>query len=185
MISTNDFTIYGTNENKICGPLNLKIKENCITLIQGPNGAGKSSFLKYLVTAKGTHSGQLLLEHNNFNFSYLPQNYSNDFQLPASLKDILNAFEVKEKHLSSGLSPDLLWRTCSGGEKQRILLDIVLNRKADILLLDEPLNNLDEKSKEALWKSLQMILTTNIVRAIVIVSHEVPPFSEYEKVSLC
>jgi ABC-type Mn2+/Zn2+ transport system ATPase subunit len=184
MIITQDFYIYGSKKHKLCGPLNFTVNENVITLIQGINGAGKSSFLKYLVNGSGSHKGELKLKNTNLKFSYLPQHYTNDFQYPATLNDILQAFKVKTKYLSETLSPNLTWRTCSGGEKQRILLDIVLNRKADILLLDEPTNNLDEESKNILWKSLQTSIDTKKFRAVVVVSHENPSFLQYEKVTL-
>jgi ABC-type Mn2+/Zn2+ transport system ATPase subunit len=184
MIKALDLNIFGPHKNKICGPLNFSINENVITLIQGKNGAGKSTFLKYLAQQKGLHTGHIDLKKSDLHFAYLPQNYTNDFQSPTTLNDILKAFKVKTKYLSAGLSPHLIWRTCSGGEKQRILLDIVLNRKADILLLDEPTNNLDETSKHILWSSLKSLLNANTFRAIVVVSHENPNFSDYEKVLL-
>lgn len=183
MITAQDLNIFGPHQQKLCGPLNFTINENVITLIQGTNGAGKSTLLKYLVEGTGSHTG-LLKTTPHQRLAYLPQHYTNDFQSPVCLKDLLQAFNVKTKYLTSALSPDLIWRSCSGGEKQRILLDIVLNRQADILLLDEPTNNLDEASKLLLWKALNTILKAKIFRALVVVSHENPSFTQYEKVSL-
>jgi ABC-type Mn2+/Zn2+ transport system ATPase subunit len=184
MIKALDLNIFGPHKNKICGPLNFTINENGITLIQGTNGAGKSTFLKYLTERKGLQTGHLKFKNSDYTFSFLPQNYTNDFQSPTTLNDIFNAFKVKTKYLTATLSPHLIWRTCSGGEKQRILLDIVFNRSADILLLDEPTNNLDETSKHLLWSSLKTLLSAKAFRAIVVVSHENPSFSDYEKILL-
>jgi ABC-type Mn2+/Zn2+ transport system ATPase subunit len=184
MIRALDLNIFDRNKNKLCGPLNFNIHENVITLIQGANGSGKSTFLKFLSERKDLHTGLIELKNSDYNFSYLPQFYTNDYQSPATLDDILKAFKVKTKYLSENLSPYLIWGTCSGGEKQRILLDIVLNRKADILLLDEPTNSLDEISKHLLWNSLKTLLNSKAFRTIVVVSHENPSISEIEKINL-
>lgn len=182
MISVKDFILYGENKKIICGPLSFEIVKNTINCIQGPNGAGKSSFIKYLINKNSAHSGLLKITNPKTTFSYLPQFYSNDFQLPTTIQQILSAFQVKSKYMSDEIPEDLLWRTCSGGEKQKILLDIVLNTKADILLLDEPLNNLDEKSKLNLWNALENILNSNQIKSVVIISHESPTITNYHRI---
>lgn len=182
MISAENFTLYNIDRKKIFGPLSFKIKEGAVTIIHGKNGSGKTSLLNYFVHKRGFHTGKFNLARKNINFSYLPQTHCKDDQSPTRVKDLLDAFKVSERHLSREISEDLLWRTCSGGEKQRILLDIVLNRPADILLLDEPLNNLDESSKDAFWNSIETVLIRRVIGALAIVSHEAPSISEYEKV---
>ena len=76
------------------------------------------------------------------------------FFLPISTRDnyiILNGTEKnKEKTFSSRESPDLL----SGGQQQKILMDIVLDDKKPVWFLDEPLTNMDAERRFYFWKTI-------------------------------
>jgi ABC-type Mn2+/Zn2+ transport system ATPase subunit len=61
----------------------------------------------------------------------------------------------------------------SGGQQQRLLLARALTQAADILLLDEPLNHLDQATREdlfALWQEL-----TDAGKTLIVAAHEPPP----------
>jgi ABC-type Mn2+/Zn2+ transport system ATPase subunit len=185
MISATNFVLYNNHKQKIAGPLHFSIQSKKMTIIRGPNGSGKSSLLKHMATKKYLSTGELQCP-TSAEIAYFPQDYANDFQIPASIDEIFKAFAIKQEDrtLTSELNADLLWRTCSGGEKQRVLLDIILAQKFKVLLMDEPLNNLDYISKEKLWKKLLSILKYEHVQSIIVVSHELPEDIGYDEIAL-
>ncbi len=76
------------------------------------------------------------------------------FFLPISTRDnyaILNGTEkAKTESFSPRESPDLL----SGGQQQKILMDILLDSKKPVWFIDEPLTNLDPESCHYFWETL-------------------------------
>jgi ABC-type multidrug transport system ATPase subunit len=64
---------------------------------------------------------------------------------------VLNGSDQKRAEtFSRRENPDLL----SGGQQQKILMDIVLDEKKPVWFLDEPLSNLDVERRHYFWKSL-------------------------------
>jgi ABC-2 type transport system ATP-binding protein len=140
----------------------------------GDNGSGKTTFLNILsliagcIGKKATGGGSVRFNgeaYNGDDFNYLragdireksfcifPQKA---FFLPVSTRDnyiILNGTDKgKEKTFSSRESPDLL----SGGQQQKILMDIVLDDKKPVWFLDEPLTNMDSERRKYFWNTLK------------------------------
>jgi len=141
----------------------------------GDNGAGKTTFFNLLGLTTGRigkkrerHSGGIRFcgedyNHKRFNhvkagalrerqFCIFPQKA---FFLPVSSRDnyiILNGSDKqKAKSFSSKEYPDLL----SGGQQQKVLMDIVLDVHKPVWFLDEPLTNLDAERRLYFWKLLR------------------------------
>lgn len=183
MITAKDLFLRTPQSQIVAGPFNFSIQKK-IALLKGANGSGKSSLFKSIVGNQIRQEG-LFQTDFDIKFSYLSQFYLDDFNLPYSIGQILNAFDIAEDkmYMSRGLSQNLIWRSCSGGEKQRVLIDIALNQDCNILLLDEPLNNLDHSSKTRFWKVLNEVLNTNLkLKHLLLTSHEVPTDLDYDEV---
>lgn len=140
----------------------------------GDNGSGKTTFLNILaliagcIGKKASGRGSVKFNgeaYNGDDFNYLragdireksfcifPQKA---FFLPVSTRDnyiILNGTDKeKEKSFSSMESPDLL----SGGQQQKILMDIVLDDQKPVWFLDEPLTNMDSERRKYFWNTLK------------------------------
>ena len=141
----------------------------------GDNGAGKTTFFNLLgLTAgrigkkKDPATGGIRFcgeayNQKRFNhvkaaklrersFSIFPQKA---FFLPVSSRDnyiILNGSDRKRvKSFSSTEYPDLL----SGGQQQKVLMDIVLDVHKPVWFLDEPMTNLDAERRLYFWKLLR------------------------------
>ncbi len=149
--------------------INLKIHQGDHTALFGLNGSGKSSLLKTI--------RNLSTEQSNLRVQFVDQDY---LSLGDTSKTILQiALEQTEreekalrKHLASFLfrtSDDVAkpMRILSGGEAGRLNLALATARQSDLLILDEPTNNLDLASLKAIEEAL-----VYFKGAIVIVSHD-------------
>jgi ABC-type multidrug transport system ATPase subunit len=141
----------------------------------GDNGSGKTSFFNMLALIAGQvgrlsvpDGGGIRFNGEAYNdrrfnalraaeirekyFCIFPQKA---FFLPVSTRDnymILNGSDPdRAKIFSDRENPDLL----SGGQQQKILMDIVLDEKKPVWFLDEPLANLDVQRRYYFWQTLQ------------------------------
>lgn len=140
----------------------------------GDNGSGKTTFLNMLALIAGPigkrarrYAGAITFKGEPYNgthfnhiraaeirekhFCIFPQKA---FFLPVSSRDnysVLNGSdEMKMAQFSSQQYPDYL----SGGQQQKILMDILLDEKKPVWFLDEPLANLDAERRHYFWKTL-------------------------------
>lgn len=148
-----------------------------VTLV-GPNGAGKTTLLKAMLgLVKPTHG--VIRRTENLRVGYLPQRVPWNDALPMPLTRFLalgtNATkeECAEALATTGivnLGGSML-RDLSGGEMQRALLARALLRKPQLLVLDEPAQNLDIGGQVEFYALLDKLVATQGL-AILMVSHD-------------
>ena len=147
--------------------------------IIGPNGAGKSTLLKLILGNLEPDSGSIKLG-TNLSVAYFDQMRS-QLDEKSTLMDVINPgsewIEIggERKHVMSYLG-DFLFAparakspvsSLSGGERARLLLARLFARPANILVLDEPTNDLDIETLELLEELLQEYPGT-----VLLVSHD-------------
>ncbi|HET9646489.1 MAG TPA: ATP-binding cassette domain-containing protein [Burkholderiaceae bacterium] len=147
--------------------------------IIGPNGAGKTSLLKLILGELEPSSGSVR-RGTNMSVAYFDQMRSG-LDLDATLADTISPgsewVEIggQRKHVMSYLG-DFLFapqranspvRTLSGGERNRLLLARLFALPANVLVLDEPTNDLDIDTLELLEELLQSYAGT-----VFLVSHD-------------
>jgi ATP-binding cassette subfamily F protein uup len=133
----------------------------------GPNGAGKTTLLKLILGELEPDSGKIR-RGTNLQVAYFDQ-MRDKLDLDATLEDFISPgsewIEIgnQRKHVKSYLS-DFLFsparanspvRSLSGGERNRLLLARLFARPANVLVLDEPTNDLDIDTLELLENLLQ------------------------------
>ena len=133
----------------------------------GPNGAGKTTLLKLILGALPPDSGTVRLGAN-LQVAYFDQLRAT-LDLDATLEDFISPgsewieIGTQRKHVRSYLG-DFLFaperahspvRSLSGGERNRLLLARLFARPANVLVLDEPTNDLDIDTLELLEELLQ------------------------------
>ena len=152
-------------------------KQDFMTII-GPNGAGKSMLLKCLMglfkPEKGTVSRQ-----NNLKIGYVPQRLTPDHSMPITARRFLSLRKKNDPASldktieETGIAPVLHkpLAVLSGGELQRVVLARSLLDQPDLLVLDEPAQNLDISGQLGFYKLLDHIYSTRKL-SILMVSHD-------------
>jgi zinc transport system ATP-binding protein len=148
-----------------------------ITLI-GPNGAGKSSLIKVLLGLIKADSGDIK-RSGDIRLGYTPQTFSPNPFIPISVIGFLNLNQkvaknfLHETALLTGIEGllDSPLKSLSGGELQRVLLARALLNKPNVLILDEPAQNLDVNGQMHLYKLIQDIHQQQGC-AVLMVSHD-------------
>ena len=145
----------------------------------GPNGAGKTTLLKLILGELLPDSGKVR-QGANLQVAYFDQ-MRHALDLDATLEDFISPgsewIEIgqQRQHVKSYLG-DFLFsparanspvRSLSGGERNRLLLARLFARPANVLVLDEPTNDLDIDTLELLEELLQQYEGT-----VFLVSHD-------------
>ncbi|WP_164108479.1 MULTISPECIES: ATP-binding cassette domain-containing protein [Sphingobacterium] len=158
-------------------PLHILIRSGQRMAIQGDNGTGKSSLLKVIQKQIVPTEGQCIFNHEHT--VYVDQEY-------ALLQNELSMFEQAQQFNNSGLQPAEIntrlkrflfqpddWKKSvsmlSGGERLRLTLCCLTlsSRVPDMIILDEPTNNLDLQNVQILTHAINSYQGT-----LVVVSHD-------------
>jgi ATP-binding cassette subfamily F protein 3 len=143
--------------------------------VVGPNGSGKSTLLGILAGRRAPDRGAVKIM-NGVTTAYFSQDAADDLPAAGSAVDaVLDGASVTEEEARAllgrlGLGGDATDKPVdafSGGERRRIMLARLMARSADLLFLDEPTNDLDIPSREALEEVLGAY-----AGAMVVVSHD-------------
>ncbi|GGY25021.1 ATP-binding cassette domain-containing protein [Paludibacterium paludis] len=145
----------------------------------GPNGAGKTTLLKLILGEIGADSGTVR-QGSNLQIAYFDQ-FREQLDENASVVDVISQGNEfldiggARKHVMSYLE-DFLFsperarspvRSLSGGERNRLLLARLFTRPANVLVLDEPTNDLDIDTLELLEE-----LVAGYTGTVFLVSHD-------------
>ncbi|MGC6471606.1 MAG: ATP-binding cassette domain-containing protein [Parvibaculales bacterium] len=171
--------------------INISIAQNDFVTIIGPNGAGKTMLLKCLLGLVTPTRGRIERK-TDLRIGYMPQNITIDPVLPLSVAYFLKlagSFDERQFHQAVDLVGinHLLHRQLhdlSGGERQWVLLTRALLNDPELLIMDEPAQNLDVKGQLDLYKKLDEIYNTTKL-AILMVSHDLHLVMSSSKNVIC
>lgn len=169
---------YGNR--KIVDDFSIRINRgDCLGLV-GPNGAGKTTLLKMLIGALEPDNGSIKIG-TNLDIAQIDQKRS-DLPLDDTLAHYLTdgrgenlLVRGEQKHVT-GYMKEFLFapeqaRTpiakLSGGERARLILARILARSSNLLVLDEPTNDLDMETLDLLQE-----IVSNYPGTVVLVSHD-------------
>lgn len=138
------------SDQVILDKVSLNIERGDFVTLIGPNGAGKSTLLKCLLGIVKPDAGEVS-RSAGVRIGYVPQRLQVEAIMPLRVRRFLMLGQsiqqavLKETCVQMGLEKllDRMMSELSGGELQRVLLARALLRKPDLLVLDEPAQNLD------------------------------------------
>ena len=169
----------GYGSKQLFSGVNFSLPKGGILGIIGPNGAGKSTFLKLLMQKEMPDAGTIRIG-DTVQLAYVDQmrDHLNDhhtvweeisdkhdvmqvgsFQMPS--RAYVSRFNFKGSDQQKKMSQ------LSGGERNRVHLAKLLKRGANVLLLDEPSNDLDIETLRALEEAI-----LNFPGSAVVISHD-------------
>ena len=175
------------NQHFIFKDLSFSLDKNDFLCIVGPNGSGKTTLLKCLLGELKHTSGEIQFENDSEKplIGYLPQFSNLNSHFPASVYEIVSSGALNQTKLLQNLPKAKIqaalktlkienlanrpFGELSGGQRQKVLLARALVASKDLLLLDEPSNNLDYSSKQDFYRTLTRL---NQNFAIIMVTHD-------------
>lgn len=154
----------------VVGPLSFSIYAGEVVGLWGPNGCGKSTLLKAIANAARIIAGRLDKKPGLRLGWQLQQPVRLD-EMPFSGWEYLGYAQAEHERPPALLTPWLDRRVdvLSGGQFQLLAVWAVLGSGAELVLLDEPTNNLDPSGESMLVDLLKAMQGR---RAVLLVSHE-------------
>ena len=169
------------DNKKILKNINLTISNGKIVGLLGKNGAGKTTLIKIMNDLLTPTSGEILINGNKIGVetkkvvSYLPERtYLNKQMKVSEIIEVFTDFyenfdEKKAKKLLKDLDLDINQQLTkmSKGMQEKVQLVLVMSRKADLYILDEPLGGVNPATRDYV---LDTILSNFNETASVIIS---------------
>lgn len=179
--------IFGYGNRPVVQAKNLRLHPGQCLGIFGPNGAGKTTLVRGITGLLPPMNGKVLRDAR-LRFGYLPQHRALQFHWPMTGADAasiaISAYRrfgwvgrdrSRVKEAMRLMSVEDLARKpfskLSGGQQQRLLLAGALAAEPQILVLDEPTDGLDARSRSVLLCALQAAKTKGL--CCVVISHDV------------
>jgi ATP-binding cassette ChvD family protein len=169
----------GFGDRVLIDDLSFTLPRNGIVGIIGPNGVGKTTLLKAIVGLEPTDSGTLEVGES-VKISYVDQNRAGidpDTTLWEVVSGGADTIQVGETEIPArayvasfgfkGSDQQKLAGVLSGGERNRLNLALTLKEGGNLILLDEPTNDLDVETLESLEEALDAFPGCSVV-----VSHD-------------
>ena len=159
--------------------LEFVLPQNGIVGVIGPNGAGKTTLFRLIMGLEKPDSGEFKVGET-VKLGYIDQTHSNIdpektvYQIISDGQDeikvggrFINARAYLSRFNFSGADQEKKAGVLSGGERNRLHLALTLKSEANVLLLDEPGNDIDVNTLRALEEGLE-----NFAGCAVVISHD-------------
>jgi zinc/manganese transport system ATP-binding protein len=184
---------------QILSGVSFAVAPGQFTGLIGPNGAGKTTLLRVILGLTPPTEGRVLLNgspktrHGGGLIGYVPQKLAIDQDMPLRARDVVGlgidgnklGFPLpsasRRRRITEALEAvgaesyaDARIGELSGGEQQRVLIAHALIGRPRLLLLDEPLANLDLRSEQGIVSVLARLAHDQGI-AVLISAHDLNP----------
>ncbi len=179
---------YGTTT--VLRDVHLAVRPGEFWVFLGQNGGGKTTLIKAILGLIPPQAGQLWhhpILASRERTGFVPQRCDLNPTLPTTVREFVSLGLVGLSHAKNEREERLSWAlsqmgmadyarrsywALSGGQRQRALVARALVRRPSLLVLDEPTNNLDAATEDAL---LQLLVAFNQERGqtVLLVTHNI------------
>ena len=195
---------YGTEQ--VLQNIDLSVSRNVLLGISGASGQGKTTLLNVLLGFLQPSKGDVLYNGNAVTTNEIMQYWSSiayvrqqsffiydsilrnitleekehdPVRLDAAIK--ISGLDTVISHFPEGINKIITenGKNISGGQQQRIAIARALYKNADLLLLDEPFNELDETSTISILNHLKQMAAEG--KTIILITHEKGPVIQSKK----
>jgi len=205
IIKLNDVWVYYARK-PVLKKINLLVYNKDFLGIIGPNGGGKTTLLKVILGLVKPARGRISVfnlspEEGRKYIGYVPQKPLFDPNFPISVFEVVMMGRYRRRGLFRSYTKEdkkVVLRALekvgmdkykneqigelSGGEQQKVFIARALVSEPKLLLLDEPLANVDERMRKELYELLGEL---NNQMTIILVSHDIGAVSTYVKKIAC
>jgi ABC-type Mn2+/Zn2+ transport system ATPase subunit len=180
---------FGYGRRVVLQGVDLSIPRGDFLGIIGPNGGGKTTLLRGLLGLLRPREGSVEFPAGRPRFGYVPQRQHLDELFPLTVREIVlmgrygrigpvrrpgrrDREAADEAMDTAGILPlaGNPYRNLSGGQKQRCLLARALASHPDLLVLDEPTNDMDIAAEERTMRLIDRVCGERGI-TVVMVSH--------------
>jgi zinc/manganese transport system ATP-binding protein len=184
---------------QVLSGVSFTIRKGEFTGLIGPNGAGKTTLLRVILGLQEPSGGQVLIDgeqrqkSNKPSIGYVPQKLVIDPDMPLRARDVVSlgldghrlgfSFPSRQRRdlidktlcdVGAEKYADARVGELSGGEQQRVLIAHALISRPKLLLLDEPLANLDLKSEQEIVAVLGKLAREHEI-SVLLAAHDMNP----------
>ena len=179
LVIETDKLVKGFSDQLLIDELSFKLPAGGIIGIIGPNGAGKTTLFRMITGQEGPDSGSINVG-DTVKLGYVDQSRDNlnpTATVWEEISDGLDEIELRKRKMQSraycglfnfrGPDQQKVVGQLSGGERNRVHLAKMLKSGANLILLDEPTNDLDVDTLRALEEAL-----LDFAGCAVVISHD-------------
>ena len=184
---------------QVLSDVSFSLRRGEVTGLIGPNGAGKTTLLRVILGLIEPSGGRVLIEgeplhnKNKASIGYVPQKLVIDPDMPLRARDVVSlgldghklgfGFPSRQRRelINAALTDvgadsyaDARVGELSGGEQQRVLIAHALISRPKLLLLDEPLANLDLRSEQEIVAVLGKLAREQQI-GVLLSAHDMNP----------
>jgi ABC-type uncharacterized transport system ATPase component len=190
------------NNINILNNINCEFQQGEFIQIFGANGSGKSSLLKCLYKQYANYNGEIILNNTNIKeisnkklykkIAFITQDIEQMLFQDLSIKDNYMLFSQKNhykefikqlKLLNNKFKilnniGDIIVKNLSGGQKQLLVLYLMLERNPELIILDEHISAIDKKMVKIIMDHIYKIINQKQITCIM-VCHDLEIVAKY------
>lgn len=167
ILECRQLTKYYGNSPALCD-FTLSLERGQITGLLGPNGSGKTTLIKLITGLLTPTSGEVLISgqapgaYTKGIVSYLPD--KSYLRNRIRIRDIIQYFtdfyenfipqRAYEMLDSLSIDPNSRFGTLSKGTQEKVQLILVMSRKAELYILDEPIGGVDPAARDYILRTI-------------------------------
>ncbi len=196
---------FGYHEREVLHNVSFTVAARSLVAVVGPNGGGKTTLLKLLLGALTPRHGVVKVLGEapataRMRVGYVPQSIPFDPRFPVSVQEVVLMGRVarsgfghygRADHTTATRALERVglarfgaraFAALSGGERQRVMIAQALAAGSELLLLDEPLANVDPQHASLLYELFREL---TLELTIMMVSHNLGVVTSHATHVLC